>query len=70
MLPKGEWNRQNFTLKDHQGKVMFQTGGGTTITVASLEHITAIGDANTVICRYAAAAPRMPASLYDLLLDP
>ena len=38
-------NRQNFTLKDYAGNVLFTTGsGGSTITVSNVEHITVIGD--------------------------
>ena len=38
-------NQQNFTLRDYAGNILFTTGvGGSTITVSSVEHITAIGD--------------------------
>ena len=38
-------NDQNFTLKDYQGQLLFQSGsGGTTITVANLQRITVFGE--------------------------
>jgi hypothetical protein len=60
-------NDQNFTLKDYQGRVLFQTGpGGSIITVANLQHITVIGDAGKVIYTYNGGI--VPTSIAPLLL--
>ena len=62
-------NLQNFTLKDYQGKVLFQTGaGGSTITVSSLQHITVLGDAGKPIYTYNAIAT-VPHMLQLLLAE-
>lgn len=38
-------DRQNFTLKDYAGNLLFTTGaGGSAITLSNIEHITVIGD--------------------------
>jgi hypothetical protein len=54
-------NAQNFTLRDYQGMVLFQTGsGGSIITLANLQHITALGDDGKPIYTFASAPPPVP----------
>ena len=60
-------NHQNFTLKDYQGKVLFQSGsGGSTITVANLQRITVLDDAGKPIYTYNAGT--VPSIMAPLLL--
>ena len=60
-------NLQNLTLKDSQGRVLFQTGtGGSTITVTNLQRITVIGDAGKPIYTYNPGI--VPAFIAPLLL--
>ncbi len=60
-------NQQNFILKDYQGRLLFQTGtGGSTITVANLQHITVIGDDGKPIYTYNTGI--VPTSIAPLLL--
>ena len=60
-------NDQIFTLKDYQGKVLFQSGsGGSTITVANLQRITVLDDAGKPIYTYNAGT--VPSIMAPLLL--
>jgi hypothetical protein len=60
-------NQKSFTLRDYQGRVLFQSGpGGSTITVANLQRITVIGDAGEPIYTYKTGA--VPTAVAPLLL--
>ena len=60
-------NDQNFTLKDYQGRVLFQSGvGGSTITVANLQRITVLDEAGKPIYTYNAGT--VPSIMAPLLL--
>ncbi len=46
-------NYQYFTLKDYQGRVLFQAGtGGSTITVANLHRIAVVDETGKTIWQY------------------
>ena len=60
-------NLQNFTLRNYQGRLLFQSGsGGSTITVANLQRITVIGDAGKPIYTYNSGI--VPSAIAPLLL--